>query len=38
MKKGAIAQFIERHFKHFNAATVLDAAKAYDEQLAMGIQ
>lgn len=30
---GTISQFIEKHFKHFNAATLLDAAKAYDKHL-----
>jgi deoxyhypusine synthase len=27
---------MERHFLHFNAATVVDAAKGYEEQLAQG--
>ena len=36
MSKGAITEFIERHFKHFNAAALVDAAKAYTEQLDKG--
>ena len=27
--RGAISSFIERHFRHFNAATVVDAARAW---------
>ncbi len=34
--KGAISQFIEQYYLHFNAATVVDAAKAYDQQLKQG--
>ena len=36
MSKGTITEFIERHFKHFNAAALVDAAKAYREQLDKG--
>ncbi len=36
MTKGAISQFIEKYYLHFNAATVVDAAKAYKKQLANG--
>ena len=35
-KRGPISQFIEKHFKHFNAATLVDAAKAYERHLADG--
>jgi deoxyhypusine synthase len=35
-KKGQIAQFITRHYKHFNAATLVDAAKEYERQLEVG--
>ena len=28
-----ISQFIEKHFLHFNAASLVDAAKSYKEQL-----
>lgn len=31
---GTISQFIEKHYKHFNAATLVDAAKAYEKHLA----
>ncbi|WP_090122725.1 deoxyhypusine synthase family protein [Lutibacter oricola] len=34
--KGAISQFIEKYYLHFNSATVVDAAKAYESQLANG--
>ncbi len=33
MKQQSISNFIEEHFLHFNAATLVDAAKAYKEQL-----
>jgi deoxyhypusine synthase len=36
MTKGAISQFVEKYYLHFNAATVVDAAKAYEEQLVQG--
>ena len=35
-KKGAISQFIEKYYLHFNSATVVDAAKEYENQLASG--
>src|SRR5690554_7934898 len=31
--KGAIYQFIETHYRHFNAAALVDAAKGYEAQL-----
>src|SRR6056297_3587751 len=34
--KGEISRFIEEHFKHFNAATLVDAARGYEEQLEKG--
>lgn len=34
--KGAISNFIEKYFLHFNAATIVDAAKAYELQLNKG--
>jgi deoxyhypusine synthase len=34
--KGSITQFIEKYYLHFNAATVVDAAKEYENQLANG--
>ena len=36
MSKGPISQFIEKHYLHFNSAALVDAAKAYEEQLAKG--
>ena len=36
LNKGDISQFIETYFLHFNAATLVDAAKAYNEQLEKG--
>ncbi len=34
--KGEISHFIEAHFKHFNAAALVDAARGYEEQLKKG--
>jgi len=31
--KGPISQFILKHYKHFNAAALVEAAKAYEDQL-----
>ncbi len=36
MKKGPVSQFIAHHYRHFNAASLVDAAKAYEEQLQKG--
>ena len=33
-KQGHISQFLENHFLHFNAASLVDAAKGYKDQLA----
>ncbi|MBN2890518.1 MAG: deoxyhypusine synthase family protein [Bacteroidales bacterium] len=33
---GPISQFITEHYKHFNSATVVDAAKGYEKQLLDG--
>jgi deoxyhypusine synthase len=35
-KKGPVSQFIARNYRHFNAAALLDAAKAYETHLAGG--
>ena len=32
----AIRQFIETHFKHFNAAALVDAAQGYEAHIARG--
>ncbi|HEY3374702.1 MAG TPA: deoxyhypusine synthase family protein [Candidatus Aquicultor sp.] len=34
--KGPISQFIEHHYRHFNAATLLDASRAYVDHLNNG--
>ena len=34
--KGPISQFILKHYKHFNAASLVDAAQAYEAQLEGG--
>ena len=34
--KGAISDFIEKYYLHFNAATLVDAARSYEEQLEKG--
>ena len=36
MEKGSISKFILEHYKHFNAAALVDAAKGYESQLAQG--
>lgn len=36
MSKGPISKFIEHHYRHFNAAALVDAAKGYEDQLAKG--
>ena len=34
--KNSISNFIEKHYRHFNAATVVDASKAYKEHMEAG--
>jgi deoxyhypusine synthase len=34
--KGPVSRFLAQHFRHFNAASLLDAAKAYDAHLKSG--
>ncbi|MCS6982278.1 MAG: deoxyhypusine synthase family protein [Flavobacteriales bacterium] len=36
MEKGPVSRFMLRHFKHFNAAALLDAAKAYEAHIQKG--
>ncbi len=36
MEKGKVSTFILDHFKHFNAASLVDAAMAYEEQINNG--
>ena len=33
---GAVRDFIKHHYRHFNAATVIDAAQAWEDHLAKG--
>ena len=35
-KKGPISDFITYYYRHFNAAALVDAAKAYEDQLSGG--
>src|SRR3954465_6424227 len=35
-RKGPVSKFIARHYRHFNAAALLDAAKGYEAHLAAG--
>lgn len=34
--KGPVSNFILEHYKHFNAASLVDAARAYETQLQEG--
>lgn len=36
MTKGPISNFIAHHYRHFNAASLIDAAKGYEAQLESG--
>ena len=36
MEKGPVSQFIQYHYRHFNAAALMDAAKAYEAHLDSG--
>lgn len=36
MGKGQISQFIEKHYLHFNAAALVDAARGYEEHMNAG--
>ena len=36
MSKGPVSQFIEHHYRHFNAAALIDAAKGYEQHLTEG--
>lgn len=33
MSKGPISKFVEHHYRHFNAAALVDAAKGYETHL-----
>lgn len=36
MNKGPVSHFIQHHYRHFNAAALMDAAKGYEAHLAEG--
>ena len=36
MNKGPVSKFIEHHYRHFNAAALMDAAKGYEAHLTDG--
>lgn len=36
MNKGPVSQFIQHHYRHFNSAALMDAAKGYETHLAEG--
>jgi len=36
MEKGPVSKFVEHHYRHFNSATLVDAAKAYETHLLEG--
>ena len=36
MSKGPVSQFILHHYRHFNAAALIDAAKGYEQHLLEG--
>jgi len=36
MSKGPVSQFLKHHYRHFNAATLIDAAEAYERHLNAG--
>src|SRR6201995_3368791 len=33
MNKGPVSQFVQHHYRHFNAAALVDAAKGYETHL-----
>ena len=36
MERGPISKFITHHYRHFNSATLVDAAKAYNDLMNRG--
>ena len=36
MEKGPVSQFITHHYRHFNAAALIDAAKGYEAHIDAG--
>lgn len=35
-ERGPISRFMEEHFRHFNAATLVEAARAYEDLIERG--
>ena len=35
MQKGPVSQFIQHHYRHFNAAALVDAAKGYEQRISV---
>jgi deoxyhypusine synthase len=35
-RKGPVSRFVAQHYRHFNAAALIDAAKGYEDHLAAG--
>ena len=36
MQRGPISEFMIKHYRHFNAAAMVDAAKGYEQHLLEG--
>lgn len=36
MSKGPVSKFVEQHYRHFNAAALVDAAKGYEDHINAG--
>jgi deoxyhypusine synthase len=36
MKRGPVSEYIQHHYRHFNAAALMDAAKGYEQHLLEG--
>lgn len=36
MKKGPVSEYIQHHYRHFNAAALMDAAKGYETHILEG--
>ncbi len=36
MQKGPVSSYIQHHYRHFNAAALMDAAKGYETHLLEG--
>lgn len=36
VRRGPVSRYIEQHYRHFNAAALVDAARGYEAHLAAG--